>query len=111
MAKEDKKEKRTSGKNSQDVILLDVTPNLIDHKIYEIGLTVFSKKTSLNMSLQWGAASEWETIRVIQTESTKALYMGNVLRRGDGTKRFRLLIENETNIDAQYFYWIDTVLV
>ena len=68
--KKDKKEKKTVLKTDSEIILLDVTPTGQRHKVSEIGLTVFSKKAALNMSLQFGKNTTWETIRVIGTDST-----------------------------------------
>ena len=108
-----KKEKKNVKKNNSITIELEATPVGRRHKVSEIGLTVFAKqeKVSLNMSLQFGNGSDWETIRVIQTDSIHSLPMQSVVRTGDGVKKFRLLVENETNQDADFFYWFDSVLV
>lgn len=108
--KKDKKEKTTVVKNDSVIIELDLTPNEISHKVSEIGLTVFSKKGPLNMSLQFGEGVTWETIRVIQTDSTFPLST-NISRKGDGVKRFRVLVENDNSDDIDFFYWVDSVLI
>ena len=109
--KKDKKEKRTINKNDSETIDIEVVPSGVKKKVSEMGMTVFSKKGALNMSLQWGEDGDWETIRVIQTDSTYALPMTSVVREGDAVKKFRLLVENENNEDLDYFYWVDSTIL